>query len=324
MGNRFKKTAKPIQTASIPKVKNAREKRKKMIKRGLPIYLMLLPGVLYFLIFNYGPLIGLTVAFMEYDPFQGFLNSEWVGLEHFRRLFEERIFLDLLSNTLILGIYDIIFYFPAPIILALLLNEIRLRWFKSSVQTILYTPHFVSWVVIVGITAVLFSTQTGAVNNLLENNGYNRIELLTDSQYFRPLWVIHNIWNGMGWDAIIYLAAMSSVNPELYHAARVDGASRIQMTWHITLPSIMYVVIIMLILRMGGFMDLSYTHILLLQNPLNLNVSEVFDTYIYRAGILGGQFGYTTAVGLFKSMVGLILVMVANTIAKRMGKEGVY
>nr|WP_239588126.1 ABC transporter permease subunit [Gracilibacillus alcaliphilus] len=295
-----------------------------MIKRGLPIYLMLLPGVLYFLIFNYGPLIGLTVAFMEYDPFQGFLNSEWVGLEHFRRLFEERIFLDLLSNTLILGIYDIIFYFPAPIILALLLNEIRLRWFKSSVQTILYTPHFVSWVVIVGITAVLFSTQTGAVNNLLENNGYNRIELLTDSQYFRPLWVIHNIWNGMGWDAIIYLAAMSSVNPELYHAARVDGASRIQMTWHITLPSIMYVVIIMLILRMGGFMDLSYTHILLLQNPLNLNVSEVFDTYIYRAGILGGQFGYTTAVGLFKSMVGLILVMVANTIAKRMGKEGVY
>ena len=285
---------------------------------------MILPGILYFLIFEYGPLFGLTVAFMEYDPFQGFLNSDWVGFDHFIRLFQERIFVDLLLNTFILGLYDIIFYFPAPIILALLLNEVRLRWFKSAVQTILYTPHFVSWVVIVGITAMLFSTQSGAVNNLLDNLGYNRIELMTDTIYFRPLWVIHNIWNGMGWDAIVYLAAVSSINPELYQAARVDGASRIQMMWHITLPSIMYLVVIMLILRLGGFMDISYTHILLLQNPLNLGVSDVFDTYIYRVGILGGQFGYTSAVGLFKSVVGLTFVMIANTIAKKMGKEGVY
>lgn len=324
MGSTSKAIANQVHTAPKVKRENAWKKRYRLFKRGLPIYLMILPGLLYFLIFKYGPLFGLSVAFMEYDPFLGFLNSKWVGLDHFIRLFQERVFADLLLNTFMLGLFDIIFYFPAPIILALLLNEVRLRWFRSSVQTILYTPHFVSWVVIVGITAILFSTQSGAVNNLLDSMGYNRIELMTDPAYFRPLWVIHNIWNGMGWDAIIYLAAMSSINPELYNAARVDGASRIQMMWHITLPSIMYLVVIMLILRLGGFMDLSYTHILLLQNPLNLSVSDVFDTYIYRGGILGGQFSYTTAIGLFKSVVGLTLVMITNTIAKKMGKEGVY
>lgn len=324
MGGTSKEVESQVHTASLMKKNRAWKGRKRFIKRGLPIYLMILPGLLYFLIFEYGPLLGLSVAFQNYDPFLGFLNSEWVGLDHFIRLFQERVFVDLLKNTFMLGIFDIILYFPAPIILALLLNEVRLRWFRSSVQTVLYTPHFVSWVVIVGITTILFSTQSGAVNNLLDSMGYDRLELMTNPVYFRPLWVIHNLWNGMGWDAIIYLAAMSSINPELYNAARVDGASRMKMMWHITLPSIMNLVIIMLILRLGGFMDLSYTHILLLQNPLNFSVSDVFDTYIYRSGILGGQFSYTTAIGVFKSIVGLSLVMITNTVAKRMGKEGVY
>lgn len=324
MGGTSKEVESQVHTASSMKKNRAWKGRKRFIKRGLPIYLMILPGLLYFLIFEYGPLLGLSVAFQNYDPFLGFLNSEWVGLDHFIRLFQERVFVDLLKNTFMLGIFDIILYFPAPIILALLLNEVRLRWFRSSVQTVLYTPHFVSWVVIVGITTILFSTQSGAVNNLLDSMGYDRLELMTNPVYFRPLWVIHNLWNGMGWDAIIYLAAMSSINPELYNAARVDGASRMKMMWHITLPSIMNLVIIMLILRLGGFMDLSYTHILLLQNPLNFSVSDVFDTYIYRSGILGGQFSYTTAIGVFKSIVGLSLVMITNTVAKRMGKEGVY
>lgn len=324
MGGTSKEVESQVHTASLMKKNRAWKGRKRFIKRGLPIYLMILPGLLYFLIFEYGPLLGLSVAFQNYDPFLGFLNSEWVGLDHFIRLFQERVFVDLLKNTFMLGIFDIILYFPAPIILALLLNEVRLRWFRSSVQTVLYTPHFVSWVVIVGITTILFSTQSGVVNNLLDSMGYDRLELMTNPVYFRPLWVIHNLWNGMGWDAIIYLAAMSSINPELYNAARVDGASRMKMMWHITLPSIMNLVIIMLILRLGGFMDLSYTHILLLQNPLNFSVSDVFDTYIYRSGILGGQFSYTTAIGVFKSIVGLSLVMITNTVAKRMGKEGVY
>ncbi|KYG33967.1 protein lplB [Alkalihalobacillus trypoxylicola] len=297
---------------------------KRRLLQGIPLYIMMLPGILYFLLFKYGPMIGLSVAFFEYDPFKGFLNSTWVGFEHFERLFTERIFLDLLWNTVVLGIYDVIFYFPAPIILALLLNEIRIRWFRTSIQTILYTPHFISWVVIVGITTALFSTQSGVINQLLQTMGLDRIELMTDPSYFRPLWVIHNIWNGMGWDAIIYLAALSSINPQLYEAARIDGATRLQMIWHITLPSIANLIIIMFILRLGGFLDLSFTHVYLLQNPLNLHVSNIFDTYVYRAGVLGGQYSYTTAVGLFKSIVGILMVMGANRIAKKLGKEGVY
>ncbi len=169
--------------------------------------------------------------------------------------------MDLLQNTFMLSLYDLIFYFPAPIILALFLNEIRLRWFKISVQTILYAPHFISWVVIVGITSVLFSTQTGVINGFLYANGFERIELMTDPSFFRPLWVIHNIWNGMGWDAIIYLAAMASINPQLYEAARIDGASRLQMMLYITVPSISFLIVVMFILRLGGFLDLSFTHV---------------------------------------------------------------
>lgn len=299
-------------------------KLKKRLKQGIPLYLMMLPGILFFLLFKYAPMFGLSVAFMDYDPFAGFTGSEWVWFAHFERLFQERIFMDLLWNTFVLSIYDLLFYFPAPIILALLLNEIRVRWFRTSIQTILYTPHFISWVVIVGITAILFSTQSGVINNLLHTYGFSRIELMTDPVFFRPLWVIHNIWNGMGWDAIVYLAAMASINPQLYEAARMDGATRLQLMRHITIPSISYLIIVMFILRLGGFLDLSFTHVYLLQNPLNLGVSDIFDTYVYRAGVLGGQYSYTTAVGLFKSVVGLVLVIVANTLAKKMGKEGVY
>ncbi|UTR16982.1 ABC transporter permease subunit [Salipaludibacillus sp. LMS25] len=301
-----------------------RKQTMKLIKRAMPLYLMMLPGILFFLIFKYGPMFGLSIAFMSYDPFAGFRGSEWVGLANFERLFTERIFVDLLWNTLVLSFYDIIFYFPAPIILALLLNEVRVKMFKSTVQTILYTPHFVSWVVIVGITALLFSSQTGVVNQMLMSYGFDRVELMTEPEFFRPVWVLHNIWNGMGWDAIIYLAAISAINPQLYEAARVDGATRFQMMLHITIPSILYLIVIMFILRMAGFMDLSFTHIYLLQNPLNIGVSDVFDTYVYRAGILGGEYSYTSAVGLFKSVVGLVMVICSNYIAKKMGKEGVY
>lgn len=307
-----------------PKLNVISPSLRKRLKRGIPLYLMMLPGILFFLIFKYGPIMGLSVAFMDYDPFSGFIGSEWVGLEHFRRLFEERIFIDLLKNTFILGLYDLVFYFPAPIIFAILLNEVRVKWFRTSVQTIMYTPHFISWVVIVGITTALFSTQSGIINNILHSFGMERIELMTDHRFFRPLWTIQNIWNGMGWDAIIYLAALSSINPQLYEAAKIDGASRFQMITKITIPSIDYLIIVMFILRLGGFLDISFTHIYLLQNPLNMDVSNIFDTYVYRAGLLGGQYSYTTAVGLFKSVVGLIMIMGSNKIAKKLGKEGVY
>jgi putative aldouronate transport system permease protein len=296
----------------------------KQLKLGIPFYIMILPGFIFFLIFKYAPMFGIVVAFKDYDPFVGFWESKWVGLDNIIRLFTEADFIPLLWNTIVLAILDLVFFFPAPIILALLLNEVRLRWFKGTIQSIMYAPHFVSWVVVVSITLTLFSTQDGAINNLLSMMGYERIELMTDPNYFRPLWVVHNIWNGIGWGAIIFLAAMAAVDPALYEAAKVDGAGRLRQIWHVTLPSIRHVIIILFILRLGNFMDLGFEHIYLLQNSLNLEVSDVFDTYVYRTGILEMNFSYSTAVGLFKSVVGLVLIVGANKLAKRMGQEGVY
>lgn len=296
----------------------------KLLKKGFPFYLMILPGFLYLLIFKYAPMFGLVIAFQNYDPFVGFLGSEWVGLEHVKTLFAEADFLPLLKNTLILALYDVIFFFPAPIILALLLNEVRVRWFKGTIQSIMYAPHFISWVVVVSMTITLFSTQEGAINNLLVDLGFERIELMTDPAYFRTVWVFQNIWNGAGWGAIIFLAAMASIDPAQYEAAKIDGASRLRQIWHVTLPGIRHVVIILFILRLGNFMDIGFEHIFLLQNPLNLAVSDVFDTYVYRTGILEMNFSYSAAVGMFKSVVGLVLIVGANKLAKKMGQEGVY
>jgi putative aldouronate transport system permease protein len=303
---------------------NHRIEKKKLMIRGLPIYLMILPGFLYFVIFKYIPMLGITVVFIDYNPFKGFWGSDWVGLEHLIRLFTEASFLALLKNTLLLSILDIVFFFPAPIILALLLNEVKIRWFRNSIQTITYAPHFISWVVIVGITITLFSTQDGGINNLLAEWGFERIDVLTNPDNFRMLWVIHNIWNGTGWGAIIFLAAVASIDPQLYESAKVDGAGRMKQIWHITLPGILNVIVILFILRLGQFMEVGFEHVYLLQNPLNMNISDIFDTYVYRTGMLRGEFSYSTAVGLFKSVVGVVLVLGANKLAKKMGQEGVF
>ena len=296
----------------------------KYMARALPIYLMILPGLLYFLIFRYGPMFGIFIAFKDYSPFRGVWGSDWVGFDHFIRLFTENDFLLLLRNTLMLNVLDVLIAFPTPIIVAILLNEVRNRFFKNSVQTILYAPHFLSWVVIVGITMLLFRTQDGGVNELLHSLGFARIELMSDPDYFRFVWLFHNIWQGAGWGAIIYLASLAAVDPTLYEAARVDGANKLRQIWHITLPALKSVILIMLILRLGNFIDIGFEHIFLLQNSLNLSVSDVFDTYVYRQGLVQGDFSYSTAVGVFKSLVGIIMVVTANTIAKRYGEEGVY
>ncbi|MDQ0916466.1 sugar ABC transporter permease [Paenibacillus sp. V4I5] len=305
---------------SIPSAKT----KAKYLKRAFPFYLMIFPGLLYFLIFRYGPMFGLFIAFKDYSPFQGVWKSEWIGFDHFVRLFSESDFLLLLKNTLILNLLDIVIAFPFPILIAILLNEVRFKYFKNAMQTILYAPHFLSWVVIVGITMLFFRTQDGGVNMMLEALGYDRINLMTDQQYFRWVWLFHNIWQGAGWGAIIYLASIASIDPALYEAARVDGASRLRQIWHITLPSLKSVILIMLILRVGNFIDVGFEHIFLLQNPMNLQVSDVFETYVYRQGLVQGDFSYATAIGLFKSFVGLVMVLGANKIAKRFGEEGVY
>lgn len=296
----------------------------KYLKRAFPFYAMIFPGFLFFLIFRYGPMFGLFISFKNYSPFRGVWKSEWVGFEHFVRLFTERSFLVLLKNTLLLNVLDIVIAFPFPILIAILLYEVKNRYWKSSMQTILYAPHFLSWVVIVGITMLFFRTQDGGINMLLDAMGYDRIELMTDPKYFRFVWLFHNIWQGAGWGAIIYLAAIASIDPALYEAATVDGASRLRQIWHITLPSLKAVILIMFILRLGNFIDVGFEHIFLLQNSLNLGVSDVFETYVYRQGLVQGDFSYATAVGLFKSVVGLVMVVTANMIAKRFGEEGVY
>jgi putative aldouronate transport system permease protein len=299
-------------------------KRKDYLKRAFPFYLMLFPGLLVFLVFRYVPMFGVFIAFKDYSPFRGVWKSDWIGFKNFVRLFSEQDFMLLLKNTLYLNVLDTVIAFPFTILVALLLNEVRIKLLKNSVQTILYAPHFLSWVVIVGITMLFLRTQDGGVNVLLNALGFDSINFFANPGSFRSIWLFHNIWQGAGWGAIIYLAAIASIDPALYEAATVDGASRLRQMWHITLPSLKTVIVIMFILRLGNFIDVGFEHIFLLQNPLNLQVSDVFETYVYRIGLVQGDFSYSTAVGLFKSVVGLVMIVAANTIAKRFGEEGVY
>lgn len=288
------------------------------------LYFMLIPGVLYFLIFKYAPMYGLIMAFQDFKPHLGFLNSPWVGLKHFERLFNEPQFFMLLSNTMILAVYNIIFFFPAPIILALMLNEIRREKFKRLVQTLVYVPHFVSWVVVVGLCYILFTTENGIVNEFLYRVTGNKIAFLLEARWFRPLIIGQQIWKEVGWGTIIFLAALTGVDMQQYEAARIDGAGRFRQLWHITLPAIRSTIVILLILRLGSFLNTGFEQIFLMLTPTNREVGEVFDTYVYVKGMTQGQYSYSASVGLFKSAVALVLVIGSNWLAKRFGEEGVY
>lgn len=288
------------------------------------LYLMILPGFLYFAIFKYVPMAGLVIAFQDYLPYQGFLHSQWVGFKHFERLFTDPMFFTILRNTLLLFFLNLLFYFPVPIILALMLNEVRREFFKRFVQTLVYIPHFMSWVIIVSISFVMVSMDRGIINELLVMAGFEKINFLMSTEWFRPMYVLQIIWRESGWGTIIFLAAMAAIDPGLYEAARMDGANRLRQIWHITLPSIRSVIVVLLILKVGDVLELGFEHVYLLLNSMNREVAEIFDTYVYTAGLRQGQFSYSTAVGFFKSVVGLILVMAANRLAKKVGEEGIY
>lgn len=302
--------------------------RKKSLWRSLwrhkALYLMALPGIAYFIIFKYVPMGGLVIAFQDYSPFRGILGSPWVGFTHFIRFFSEDTFLMLLGNTVAVSGLLLLFAFPMPIVLALLLNEVRSKLFQRSVQTIVYLPHFMSWVIVVSLFYVMFTTDGGGVNNLLKAWGFEAIPFLTDPAWLRPMYVIQEIWKTAGWGTIIYLAAMTAVDMQLYEAAEVDGAGRLLQTWHITLPAIRPTIVVMFILAIGDFLEIGFEHMFLVLNSLNRDVGEIFDTYVYTAGIQNGQFSYAAAVGMFKGVVGLILVVAANKLAKKLGEEGVY
>ncbi|NOU96453.1 ABC transporter permease subunit [Paenibacillus sp. LMG 31456] len=288
------------------------------------LYIMLIPGILYFLSFRYLPMWGLLISFMDFLPFKGFWGSEWVGLKHFERFFLDANFILLFKNTLILAFYNLAFFFPLPIFLAIMLNELRSEIVKRWVQTLVYIPHFVSWVVVVGIVYMFFSTEGGVINKLFVSMGMEKIDFLVSSDWFRTMITAEVIWKESGWGTIIFLAALAGVDPQLYEAAKMDGAGRMRQLWHVTLPAIRSTIMILLILRLGSFLDNGFEQIFLMLNSMNREVGEVFDTYVYVIGVQQGQFSYSTAVGLFKSVIGLILVVTANWLSRKFTEEGLY
>ncbi len=294
------------------------------IKRNKLMYLMILPGAIFFIIYKYLPMYGLIIAFQDYRPYLGISGSEWVGFDQFNRLFQDPWFFEITRNTLVLFGLNIIIFFPIPIILALMLNEIRFQLFKRAIQSAIYVPYFMSWVIVVAISFVMLTVDNGIVNNVIAMLGFEKINFLLDSSWFRPMYILQNIWRDAGWGTIIYLAAMAGVDPQLYEAARMDGAGRFKQMWHVTLPSIRTIIVIMLLLRMGNVLEVGFEHVYLLLNPTNRHIGEIFDTYMYTQGLLQQQFSYATAVGFFRSLVGLVLVVIANWIAKFFKEEGIF
>ena len=295
------------------------------------LYLMLLPAMLYYIFFKFMPIYGLRIAFMDYIPGIGQVGSN-AWYHNFEVFFKSADFRKLMVNTFSLAIYNICLYFPVPLLLALLLNEIRSDAYKRTVQSLVYLPHFLSWAVIASLVLILFGpAPRGLLNNFLQVNGMQQIPITYSTGWFRPLYIMELIWKEAGWGTIIYLAALSGVDEQLYEAAVIDGASRFQQLLHITLPSIKSTIVILLILRMGQFLESGFDQIYLMVNSLNREVATVFDTYIYEVGLLGSKtppgvraFSYSAAVGLFRSVISLVLVLATDRIAKWLGEEGLY
>jgi len=299
---------------------------KARLRRHWQLYAMLALPLLWLAIFAYWPMYGVIIAFKDFNIVDGIWGSPWVGFKHFERFMESYLFLRLLRNTVVLHVYELVATFPLPIILALALNMVRRRWFSRSVQLITYAPHFISTVVVVGIIVVLVDPTSGVVYRLTDLLGLPTVDLLGNPGSFRHLYVWSGAWQTMGFSAIIYLAALTSVDPELHEAAVVDGASRLRRIWHIDLPAIRPVAVVLLILNMGSILSVGFEKVLLMQNNLNLHASEVIDTYVYKVGLEAQipQFSYATAIGLFRSVVGLILLVVANSIARRFSKSSLW
>ncbi|KRG14391.1 protein lplB [Virgibacillus soli] len=312
--------------SDIPRQRNISKMERLRLRlwKDRHLLLLLLPGLLYFIVYKYAPMFGIVLAFKDFNPFVGFLESDWVGLKHFRTIFADDEVLRVIWNTLALSFLQILFVFPVPIVIALMLNEVRNQAYKRLIQSIVYLPHFLSWVVVISIVFI-FLKSNGLVNSLIhELLGVGPFSFLSDPGFFRPLVILEVIWKESGWSTIILLAAVAGVSPELYEAAIMDGASRWRRIWHVTLPAIRNVIIILLILRIGNVMDSGFEQIFLMLNSFNMEIGNVLDTFVYFKGIQQADFSFSTAVGLFKGVVGLILVVLANTIAKRFGEESLY
>jgi len=309
----------PEQTLTLKKMSLGR-----YIRQNIWLYVLLIPGITFLIIFKYIPMGGIVIAFKEYKVVKGIADSPWVGLQHFRFLFQSADFMRVFRNSILISIYRMAWGFPIPIILALLLNEIRRQWYKRSLQTILYLPHFISWVVVIGIVNNFLSPSTGLVNKLIEAMGGSTVRFMTTPDYFRSILVATDIWKGAGWGTIVYMAAIAGIDPSLYEAAIIDGATRMQRIRYVTLPSIASTIIVMLILRTGSLMSNGFEQVYLMKNALVNDVAEVFETYTYQVGLREGRFSFASAVGIFQSVIGCFLIYSNNFLAKRYGGSGLW
>lgn len=294
------------------------------MKKNYQLYIFLLPMIAYFIIFRYVPMYGIQIAFRDYIPTKGFLGSPWVGLEHFKRFFNSSEIVLIIKNTLLLNIYNLIAGFPIPIILALLLNQTRNLRFKKVVQTVIYAPHFISTVVIVGMIQIFLSPRTGVINAIIQTLGMEPIFFMAKPELFKSIYVISDIWQSAGWGTIIYIAALTSVSPELHESAVVDGASKWQRIIHIDIPSIMPTAITMLILNSGRMLTLGFEKVYLMQNNLNRSAAEVISTYVYKVGINQANYSYSTAIGMFEGIVSLIIILIVNKIAQKVSETSLW
>lgn len=287
-------------------------------------YIIILPVIIYLILFCYKPMYGVLIAFQRYRPTQGgIMNGDWKGFYQFKRFFSDIYFWRVFKNTFTISFLNIIFSFPMPIILALILNEVRVQWFKRSVQTISYLPHFISSVVICGLINQ-FCQSNGLINDIIALFGGERTPLLLNKNLYYPIYIISDIWQTVGWNSIIYLAALASVDQEQYEAAKIDGAGRLQQMWYITLPSIIPTVSMMLVLRLGKVLSIGYEKTLLLYQPLTYEVADIISSYSYRKGLLDADYSYSTAIGLFNSFINIVFLLLSNKISKKMGQSGLF
>lgn len=296
----------------------------KHIRRDRQLLILFLPCIVFYILFRYGPLYGLIIAFKDYSVYQGILGSPWVGLKHFQRFFESPDFWLLFKNTFLLGIYTLLWAFPFPILFAVMLNEVRSVSFKKTVQTFSYLPAFLSVVIISSMIIDFLSPTHGLVNTAIKALGFDGIYFLTIPEWFRTIYVSSEIWQHMGYEAIIYLAAIAGIDPTLYEAAKVDGAKRWHRIRYITLPSIMPTILIMFIIKSGSVFRIGYEKVLLLYNPMTYDVADVFSTYVYRKGLLETNYSYAASVGFFEAIIALVMLLLSNTISKKAGGKGLW
>jgi len=286
-------------------------------------YFMVIPVIVFFVLFHYKPMYGIIIAFKNYKPIKGIANSAWVGLKWFKQFLMDPYYLRIVRNSFMINFLQLLFVFPCPILFALLLNEVKVKWFKRTVQTISYMPHFISIVVICGLVTSFCQTN-GALNDIIEFFGGERHNLLQEVEFYYPIFLISDIWQGLGWSAIIYLAALSGIDQEQYEAAKIDGAGRLQQMRYITLPGLMPTVSMLFVLQFGSMLSVGREKTLLLYNELTYEVADVISTYVYRRGLINGDFSYSTAVGLFQSVINIVMLVTANKMSKKLGQSGLF